>query len=518
MGKGVRPAGGIRTDEVSPQGARPADLVETGGTRSSGYTTVPEGVPATPRRGHTTRPVPSIYQRALRLLEAEPRLGGLITFGFRLDGLDGTRLPPHGTLTGHRTPWGHQSGLLDREDRFLADLDLLPPQSQAVLAQRLDQGGCTLVASCTEPPWAHLADRAAFWLGPGARQPHQVPQAGRPVGLARALELIAAAALELAVEGHRAEAFALLAAEAAARCAGRSRLYEGDLAEAIGLVLAPRSRAVPEAEQAPEQRPSNPIHQEAEAEAPPLPVPMEPLPTAPLKTRPSLHGAPVRSVPGRRRRGTLDLTATLLAALPWQKLRGADGLPPAIRGADLRWHLRRPRQGRLIIFAVDASGSMGARRLGQAKGAVLKLLQEAYRKRDQVALLSAAGPEARLLLPPARAVEQARRRLVALPAGGATPLASALLQAHGLAVRARRRDGRPSLLVLMTDGRANQPLHGTDRAAVREELRRVSLLCRGVGMESVLVGQPGSEAAELARWLGAQFRLIGRSPITEAIK
>ena len=181
-----------------------------------------------------------------------------------------------------------------------------------------------------------------------------------------------------------------------------------------------------------------------------------------------------------------------------------------IKPGDLRWHLRRPRQGRLILFAVDGSGSMGARRLGQAKGAVLNLLHQAYRRRDQVALIAAAGPEARLLLPPARAVEQARRRLIALPAGGRTPLASALLLARSLAIQAQRRDGRQALLLLLTDGRANQPLPGGDRSTVRDELRRASLTVRAAGIEAVIYGEPGPEALELARWLGGPFHLIGR--------
>lgn len=445
--------------------------------------------------------------RVLHLLRVDPSLGGIITCGFRLEAV-GRRVPPHASLSGQRTPWGYKPGLLDEGGCFLADLDILSPEAQALLAQRLDGGGCTLVAASTEPPWAHLADRVAFLVSESA---YQRPQPGRPLSLHAAIAAIAAAAQRLEVEGHRAEVFALKAARAIARDSGRIRLCEGDVAEALALVLAPRARvrqqARPEEEPAP--GPQQRREERAEAEAPPLPVPMPPLPDAPLRTRPALHGAPVRSVPGRRRKGTLDLSATLLAALPWQKLRGNAGFPPAIRSADLRWHLRRPRQGRLIIFGVDSSGSMGARRLGQAKGAVLKLLQEAYRRRDQVALIAASGREPRLLLPPARAVEQARRRLVSLPAGGATPLAGALLQARALALRARRRDGRASLLLLLTDGRANQPLPGGDRTTVREELKKASLAVRAAGVESVVLGQPGSEALELAHWLGGDFQMIG---------
>lgn len=451
---------------------------------------------------------PGLFNRALQLLEADPLLGGVIAVGFRPELSDGRRIGPHAALTGYQTPWGYQPGVLDGSGRFTADLDLLSPEAQGVLAQRMDAGGCTLVAWCHKAPWAHLADRVAFLV---TDRPWAQPPRGRSLSRGEAMEAIALAALQLQVEGHRAEWFALRAAEAGARLAGRKRLCEGDVAEAVSLVLAPRAKAAPEQPSEPQSRPQESRQRpDEQAEAPVLPVPLPPLPEKRVELRPSLYGAPVRSVPGRRRRGTLDLTATLLAALPWQKLRGSVNLPPLIQPGDLRWHLRRPRQGRLIIFAVDGSGSMGARRLGQSKGAVLRLLAEAYRERDQVALVAAAGKEARLLLPPARAVEQARHKLVALPAGGATPLAGALLIARDLAVRARQRENRSTLLLLLTDGRANQPLPGGSRSTVRDELRRSSLAVRAAGVDAVVLGEPGQEGAELARWLGGRFQLIGR--------
>ncbi len=477
-----------------------------------------------------------LVERALALLEADPGLGGVITVGFRVEpptdrsGAGGSgrrwqRIPPHAALAGYRTPWGWQPGLLERGGWFAADLDILPPEAQAILAQRLDEGGCTLVTSCTESPWAHLADRVAFLVSDREAPPRPAP--GRVMARAAAIEAIAVAAARLAVEGHRAEALALRTAEAIARLDGRVRLREGDVAEAIALVLGPRARALPEAaaeEPSPQERRERGTGQgQEQAEAPPLPLPLPPLPPAPVQTRPALCGARVGSVASRRRRGSLDLMGTLLAALPWQRARGRDpqrGGPLIIRPGDLRWQLRRPRQGRLILFVVDGSGSMGARRLGQAKGAVLRLLQEAYRRRDQVVLILASGEEARLLLPPTRAVEQARRRLVAVPAGGGTPLSGALLMALELARRAERQDGRPSLLLLLTDGRANRPIRRggapsapTNRAAVREELRRTALAVRAAGIESMVLGQPGAEAVELARWLGGSFRVIGRSDL-----
>ncbi|HWI64574.1 MAG TPA: VWA domain-containing protein, partial [Symbiobacteriaceae bacterium] len=354
-------------------------------------------------------------------------------------------------------------------------------------------------ASSSSAPWAGLADRVAFLVGP---VPPVWEPSPRPIGLAAAVELIAAAAALWGVSGHRAEAYCLRTALAIARATGRRRLQLGDIHEAIALVLAPRARVTP-APPPPREDSQHASSRQGEAPAPPLTVSVPPLPTAPAQVREALHGPTARSVPGRRRRGTLNLSATLLAALPWQRLRSAAPPPLAIRPADLRWHLHRPRVGRLVIFLVDSSGSMGAHRLGQAKGAVLRYLQESYRRRDHVALIAAGGAAPRLLLPPARAVEQARRNLVSLPAGGGTPLSGALLLAHRLSVEAKRREDRSSLLVAMTDGRANQPLPGGSRATVREELMRCCLLLRRSGAAALVLGEPGPEARELCRWMGA---------------
>ena len=93
-----------------------------------------------------------------------------------------------------------------------------------------------------------------------------------------------------------------------------------------------------------------------------------------------------------------------------------------------------------------------------AKGAALTLLERAYRRRDRVALISARGAQAELLLPPTRSIARARRLLEALPAGGGTPLASALALAETVATRAAAGGYGRALLVLLTDGRGNVPL------------------------------------------------------------
>jgi magnesium chelatase subunit D len=131
---------------------------------------------------------------------------------------------------------------------------------------------------------------------------------------------------------------------------------------------------------------------------------------------------------------------------------------------DLRFRRRQAPAGRLLLFVVDASGSMaGRRRIAYAKGAVEALLLDAYRRRDHVALIAFRGAGADLLLPPTNSVDLARRRLHALAASGRTPLAAALHLAHRVLTRERdRRAAALPALVLLSDGRANVPLAGGD--------------------------------------------------------
>jgi magnesium chelatase subunit D len=134
--------------------------------------------------------------------------------------------------------------------------------------------------------------------------------------------------------------------------------------------------------------------------------------------------------------------------------------PVLIRSTDLREKVRESRGGNLILFAVDASGSMGARdRMIATKGAIMSLLLDAYQKRDQVGMVSFRGQDASILLPPTSSVELAQQYLANMVTGGRTPLAAGLAKVHELLARSRHRDhDLQPLLVLLTDGRANASL------------------------------------------------------------
>ncbi|QIK75744.1 VWA domain-containing protein [Nocardioides piscis] len=162
--------------------------------------------------------------------------------------------------------------------------------------------------------------------------------------------------------------------------------------------------------------------------------------------------------------GSLHLVETLLAAAGQQPARGRTSGRVDVRAEDLRVAVREGREANLVLFCVDASGSMAARRrMTQVKTAVLSLLMDAYRRRDKVGLITFRGQDAELVLPPTHSVEIAAARLEELPAGGRTPLAAGLLEAVKVLHRERLRDPRlRPLLVVVTDGRATD---GADAVA-----------------------------------------------------
>lgn len=154
--------------------------------------------------------------------------------------------------------------------------------------------------------------------------------------------------------------------------------------------------------------------------------------------------------------GSIHLTETIRAAAPYQRGRGRTTGPLLFRGDDLRIANREGQESNLVLFCVDASGSMAARkRMEQVKTAILSLLLDAYQRRDKVGLVTFGADRADLVLPPTHSVDIAAVRLRELPAGGRTPLAEGLLEAaRVLAVEKVRDPRRRPLLVVVTDGRA----------------------------------------------------------------
>lgn len=192
------------------------------------------------------------------------------------------------------------------------------------------------------------------------------------------------------------------------------------------------------------------------------------------------EGAPGRRSTARNRTGGvvgvsptdagdgLHVFATVLAAA--SRSSGPGRIRPAV--ADVRQAIREGREGNLVIFLVDASGSMAARdRMSAVSGAALSLLRDAYQRRDKVAVVTFRGAEAQVLLPPTSSSHIASRRLTRFDTGGKTPLAQGLLRTAELVRREKARDRtRRPLVVVLTDGRATggvDPLGRTKIAAAR---------------------------------------------------
>ncbi len=239
-------------------------------------------------------------------------------------------------------------------------------------------------------------------------------------------------------------------------------------------------------------------------------------PSAPFRARLLQLPGVGTGVPGRRSRARttagctvrsstvdgsgLHLLGTLAAAAPHQRTRGRRGPGLVLRGHDVRRAVREGRESNLVLFAVDASGSMAARaRMSAVTGAVLALLLDAYQRRDKVGLVTFRGSAAELILPPTSSVETGAARLRTLRTGGRTPLAEGLLRSARVLATERLRDPtRRALLVVLTDGRATYG--GMDTAlGVAGLLRRDGVASIVVDCESgpVRLGLAGRLAVAL---------------------
>jgi magnesium chelatase subunit D len=217
--------------------------------------------------------------------------------------------------------------------------------------------------------------------------------------------------------------------------------------------------------------------------------------------------SPARSRTGRvvaarrpqARLTSLHTPATLFAAAPHQVARGRlahGGTGLVVRAEDLREAVHRGREANLLLFVVDASGSMAARqRMRAVKGAVLSLLRDAYQRRDKVGLVTFRGADADLVLPPTTSHEIAAVRLRELATGGRTPLYAGLRKAARVVAAEQRRDPhRRPLLIVVTDGRAT---HGPDPASLAPVLSRVSTVIVDCESGPVRLGLAGRLATAL---------------------
>jgi magnesium chelatase subunit D len=213
----------------------------------------------------------------------------------------------------------------------------------------------------------------------------------------------------------------------------------------------------------------------------------------------------------------LAIAATLRAAAPYQRERGGKGSGHGVvvHQADYRRKVREKRIGNYVIFAVDASGSMGARRrMIATKGAIQSLLMDTYRMRDKVAMVTFRKSEADLVLPPGNSVVRASQLLAQLPTGGRTPLTAGIVKAYECARNCllRNQAGRP-IVLLITDARPNRALR-EDVSPVDEALSMAAKLAHDRRVSWIVVDtEPGGFASlglarTLAHAIGGQYYKI----------
>lgn len=362
-------------------------------------------------------------------------------------------------------------------------------------------------------------------------------------------------ALTFGIASLRAVALAVRTARGCAVLDGRAMVSDEDCSTAAALVLGPRATRVPAppehaAEPQPEPAPPEPESRDDDTSDAPTPEEMRELEEllvravqatlpvgltidAPQRVaRASAAGgrAGTDRSGGKRGRqvgtrrgdpragGRLDLLETLRAAAPWQKLRPA---PPndagrvrvRVRPDDFRLRKLIEPAGTTAIFVVDASGSAALHRMAEAKGAVELLLAEAYSRRDEVGLIAFRGTEAEVLLPPTRAIAAAKRALAALPGGGGTPLASAIDRARELVTQALRT-GNDTVVVLLTDARANIARDGSPgRPQAEADALASAHALRAMGGTTLFIDtspRPAELAQRMAAAMGARYVALPR--------
>lgn len=239
----------------------------------------------------------------------------------------------------------------------------------------------------------------------------------------------------------------------------------------------------------------------------------------------SKQGRYIKSRIPEKKTTDLAFDATLRAAAPYQLVRVKNGNSIIVHDSDFRQKVREKKIGNLVLFVVDASGSMGAQqRMVASKGAVLSMLMDAYQKRDKVGLIAFKGSGAELVLPPTSSVEMAQKYLEELPTGGKTPLSHGLMKGYETIHAELRRDPDTCpFMVLISDGRANVSMNGESPI---QETKTIASMFRKECIQSAVIDTESSMiklglAQEISSALGARYLALEdlkANSIIEAIR
>lgn len=457
-----------------------------------------------------------------------------------------------------------------RDSRFLL-VGTMNPEEGQLRQHFLDQFGLCVVVGSENKPEQRLAivkARMAFEENPKAFvKSFALQEAALREKLEVAMQLLPAIkvteanrlyivskCLEAEVQGHRADLTLEETAKAMAAWNGHAEITKEDIDEAAPYVLLHRRRNTEQPpEEEPQQQEQEPQEQNDRNDAPPPdqkdsdgPPPKNPPQgrgkdqtfamgnsfkvadfghSASRQTHKGFGKRTTAKSAGKMGRyvysvqqnltGDLALDATIRAAAPYQVSRNKNGLAIAIRESDIREKVRQRKYANLLVFVVDASGSMGAsQRMTETKGAILSLLKDAYVKRDKVCLIAFRGNDAQVLLPPTRSVDRGVRLLETMAVGGRTPLNHGI--AKGMQVIQSELKKNPGVLpymVMITDGKGNVSIDNTLKP--KQELMEISEKLRAFPYINTMVldierkgAMSFGIAKEMALRMGASYQKI----------
>lgn len=340
------------------------------------------------------------------------------------------------------------TGLLQRSGWFeLTMAERVPLQTAARLCQAMDQGMISPFIALDEGVDGEavpqsLRERLAFYFDLSdlhhSDTDLEIPEGAAGTELASAsvndMRALSMLAESFGISSMRAPLLALNVAKANAMANTRASVEAEDLEIGAELVFPSRATQIPQASDVDDPPPppqndtagqdegdpssnSLDLPNEMLIEAVKALLPADFLETLKLqKSRAKAAGigfgtqtkSKTRGRPKPPRKGKLDgqnridVVATLRTAAPFQTIRRAHSKTVRqvlIYPDDIHVKRYETRSERVVIFAVDASGSAALARLSEAKGAVELLLAQAYARRDHVALIGFRNAQADLLLP-----------------------------------------------------------------------------------------------------------------------